>query len=602
MEQLPLLNQPKLGEIQRAKQTLIALGCLSSNGEVTEKGRLVARLPVSVNLGCMILEGQKRGVLESIVSIAALMEIGGITRRTGLWKQMCTGESTSDLLAQLKVLNTARAMQMSSHELMEKGIHVRSYFRVLELRRQIFKGLKHYEKGSNPAQADTDILKSICAGMIDHLFENQGETYDNGNDQRELDRFSVVSDAQWIVGTPFDLELPTKRGEKVVLELIKNATKVDPTWLAEIAPHLMRIESGALPHYDAARDECKSTTKIFFRERLIQISEKEDPTHPQAAELFAQWCWEQVYSNGSKRPASGSSATLEALKQLSARYHRLRALESRIGRSLSLFPSSESIRQRLIERLQGARSLKEVANPDALRFDLYSAEDEAAIVRDKPDSLQLSGKNIPLQYKEAGKKVSITLTRDQIVDDTWNQLASTVLSLPDGSPISVSVALNSYVTITAANSKEAAEKLRVHLLEQQQQRVSLPALAPLLSEDQVVAATIIRHHYGDCSLTGKPLWAYAAPAVDTNWRAGSTTSRYQMKWFWDEAQAIRSRDDSVLVAQQEQKIKRVELPRKQEAPQRANQGFTGIEESDLAQLFGGLATVTKRRRGVEGTF
>jgi len=297
MEELSFFHQPDIRHIHAAKVSLKALGCMDEKGRVTDIGRKVAQLPLSVQFGRMIVEAEKLGVVEDVVAAAVLME-GGITLRprdgeTPLWSKLCLGETESDVIAHLRVFD--KAWRMSKGEMLENGILPKAFFpakerylRIIELLRQRF----DFERSTEKRE---DILRAICAGMVEHLYQYDWCGWKNTEETRSLSRDSVVMAASgdWAVAIPFDLEITTRRG-KQTLRLIQMVTKVKPEWLAEVAPQMARVEGGLKPSYDPMRDVCVSTTRVLFGDRVISEERVQSPGHPESSRVFAEWLTAQM--------------------------------------------------------------------------------------------------------------------------------------------------------------------------------------------------------------------------------------------------------------------------------------------------------------------
>ena len=99
----------------------------------------------------------------------------------------------------------------------------------------------------------------------------------------------VFGEPTWIVGLAKDIQFKNKRGGMMTLNLVTMVTKVDPMWLADVAPQLVKIETGLSPYFDGDSDSCFSTTKIHFNGQLVKEEKVADPTHDQAVETFADW-------------------------------------------------------------------------------------------------------------------------------------------------------------------------------------------------------------------------------------------------------------------------------------------------------------------------
>lgn len=238
--ELEFFHQPDHNAIVSAKNSCLALGLMKADGKVTSMGRKAARFPVSVQIARMILEAIERNCVSEIVTIAAIWETGSLKDRENKWRSLTT-ESESDLLAELDLYNRARQMVQNGQRnyLADAGIFAKNYFRASELRGKIWQAVKHLVRESGQSADRQEILKSIAAGMVDHLFQKGSRGYTNGEaGSRELsNRTAIKGLSDWLVGTPFDLSGEGRRGP-YTLRLIEWATKVDPEWLTEVAPQL----------------------------------------------------------------------------------------------------------------------------------------------------------------------------------------------------------------------------------------------------------------------------------------------------------------------------------------------------------------------------
>lgn len=283
--------------ITEAKQSLYAFGAMTEGGVVTNMGRKMARMRGSLRSSRMLIEAEKLGVVEDVLVAAAIVESGEITARapdrytSPKWKKLVASETGSDVMAQLAVYQQAETM--SADEMRENGIFVKAFFQAKSMYRRLRDSVHDMEMYSTGRRED--VLKAVSAGMVDHLFQNRSGLYRNGEGtSRELNRDSVVRDAGWIVGEPFNLEVPGRRGGKITLHLIRMATKVDPSWLVDIAPQLARQDSGLRPTYDAMKDVVVSTTQTFFNGQMVGEEVIESPDHPEASRMFVRWLAAQI--------------------------------------------------------------------------------------------------------------------------------------------------------------------------------------------------------------------------------------------------------------------------------------------------------------------
>ena len=76
---------------------------------------------------------------------------------------------------------------------------------------------------------------------------------------------------------------------EMTLRLVRMATKVDPTWLVEIAPQLVKIETGLSPAYDPNQDVCVSTARTNFNGQVVKEDRVQTPEHDAASQELAKW-------------------------------------------------------------------------------------------------------------------------------------------------------------------------------------------------------------------------------------------------------------------------------------------------------------------------
>lgn len=291
--ELEFFHQPDREILVEAKRALHALGAMTQDGQVTKIGHLMAKLPVSVQFARMIVEAKKLGVMDDVLTIATILEIGSIRDRSDQWRAF-TQESESDLLAELDLWNVAQGQQ--AKDLPEFGVFKKAYFRVKELRGKLSQSLRGLVKFGSTGDRES-IRRACVAGMVDHLYQNSGygEYKNGGNGYRQKARESVVSGSpEWVVGLPKDIQFKNRRGRLCTLNLVSMITKVDPTWLVEIAPQLVQIEEGLSPYFDAEQDSCFSTTRTHFNGQMVKEEKTGTPEHEKAADVFADWLADQM--------------------------------------------------------------------------------------------------------------------------------------------------------------------------------------------------------------------------------------------------------------------------------------------------------------------
>jgi HrpA-like RNA helicase len=438
MEELEFFHQPDVSEVHEAKRALVALGCMNADHSVTKTGRIVNRMPIDVRYGRMLVEADRLGVVDDVLTVVAILEQGGITTPTPSrnrpdrpdWRELVPAEHESDVLGQLAVWDMAR--NMSSSQMKESGISPKSYYRAKEIRSQVARAVKGILKNGDGKTVSRElILKAVCAGMVDHLYrssDNDGvNPYRNGDGMnREVGQSSLVRRADWLVGRPFDLQISTRRGQ-MTLRLIEMASRVDPMWLAEVAPQLVETESGFSPRYDSERDVVVSTTKTLFSGVVVKEETVDDPTHERAAEVFARWL--------ADRTSLEDTPLDEVLRANEARQAKAKELNTRSGEKTFVVYSPSEVAEFYKNALLGAARVTDVAQPEVLALPSLDESLVESVIKDNPDNVEILGKRFSVGYSSyEGPAVSIDFAGEGL---NWRELPDEGIFLPGGRELGI---------------------------------------------------------------------------------------------------------------------------------------------------------------------
>ena len=356
--ELEFFHQPPREAVRQAKRTLITLGCLTSNNQITDIGRQVMDLPIDVRFARMIVAADK-SCIDEILLIAALFESGEITRRkdkdkndiTHLWKALVPKEEKdSDALAQIAVYEKVKDMTPAQME--KNGVHPKSVRRL----RENHKALREALKGQIVAQegkADREhLLTAICAGLIEHVYKREGQyCTDADSDSRMLSQDSVLSygSAGLVVGVPFDIEFTGRYGEKKQLHLLSFVTRVTPEILMKVAK--IDVRDGELS-FDTGMDSVVGEQIKSFNGLTIERTTVPASDHPHAAAVFANWLAADLNSYFS---SSWPDNVADKLKATYAQYERTSLYGTRV-----LPGTRPELRDWIEKKLEGKKCLAEV--------------------------------------------------------------------------------------------------------------------------------------------------------------------------------------------------------------------------------------------------
>ncbi len=540
-EELEFFHQPDRKEIHEARQALIGLGLMDPRGQVTDKGRRVAKMPVGVKTACMILEAERLGVVDTILKAAAIIETGEITFKEGFgtWREHCLAERDSDALAQVMVFDAAA--KMSPQQMKEDDIMVKAYRRAKEMYDHLRSSLRDKIHDLDSTGSRENALRAIAAGMVDHLYRVSGISCINGDgENRQMNNRSVVAVATWIVGLPFDLEVRNRYGGTNTLKLVRMITKVNPAWLVEIAPHLVRRETGLNPVYDPATDSMTSTTRVFFKDQVVSEVQVADPNDPTASEALTRWIVDQL--NLETVPQWRPVGPAAFIQVMQANRNALGEVE-RLVRGTA--PAMTDVQAHVMAALAGARRLGEIKDFAALAIPGLATKVEA-MLKDRTPNVTIAGRNFPVRHSRDGAFApDISVEGGMKIDgqEFWTLLPREGVLLPSGRPVVLSVSYKG-MTYRGQHVPSIQDQIRCALRPEQwneflnQARYSFSSNVPRLpfyffGSDPF--PDLVTYQYGQDE-NGQPLRAYGT-LVYTGASAYLHDPTFESRWFnnWEEA-------------------------------------------------------------------
>ena len=305
-ESLEFYHQPDKQAIVIAKKVLVTLGAMDKQGNVTETGHKMVKMPVSVQLARMIVEAEKYGVTEKVITIAAIIEMGGLLGKRiyreqidGKWYQQeenvrysdFTDEKDSDLLAELDVWESIN--RQGYIDFQGLGIHKKNFFRIKEHLKKLKEALFGIVELENNDDRKA-ILKSCLVGMITNTYARYSideftkeDDFVRKIDKRSCVRHSMIHPVNFVVGTPKTIEFEDRWGMKVQMHLIHFVSKVESSMLFELVPN--QIQEKEELFYVPTENAVKVITTKHFLGREIQTQSYYDYQHPEYSRLKAEY-------------------------------------------------------------------------------------------------------------------------------------------------------------------------------------------------------------------------------------------------------------------------------------------------------------------------
>ncbi|MCK5222793.1 MAG: ATP-dependent RNA helicase, partial [Candidatus Aminicenantes bacterium] len=185
----PYFHSPKRSLIYKAIEDLKIFGAISEEGEITEDGKKMAELPVSTRGARLLIEVEKSSpaTLDMGLKLIAIFEAKGITGKDFAGERAYSDLWLSDHINQLHFWDTASKFR--------KLIN----FKSLALAKDIYKELKN-RLFLNPGNISSsrssvnykDLYRAILSSFIDHVYTRTGKSYFRDEEERQLDRKSML--------------------------------------------------------------------------------------------------------------------------------------------------------------------------------------------------------------------------------------------------------------------------------------------------------------------------------------------------------------------------------------------------------------------------
>lgn len=303
-ESMEFFHQPDKSSILHAKEILNELGAMKGE-TVTEIGQKMAKMPLSPQLARMIVEAEKLGVVEEIIKISAIVEMGGFLKRKidlgWIWQRVTNSfwsPRECDLLVLLDIWNCidSKESEKSFTDLVTIKKKVSMVKQYIEKLQKSLSGL--IEMSSNPENTDAIIQAAIRGFGSSNVFVRssyeESECVGKGEVYALIDKYSVcyISDAHIFVGKPITFQ--TEQGNQ--LTILSFVTTIPEDMLIELFPNLVTEDE---PIYELCPasifrpcDSLRITTKKRFAGNLfseeVELAGKEHPMFQKA--------WNEYYN------------------------------------------------------------------------------------------------------------------------------------------------------------------------------------------------------------------------------------------------------------------------------------------------------------------
>lgn len=395
------IDPPAPENFEQAFVTLKALGALDENEDLTPLGEKMADLPLRPELSRMILEAEKFGCVESVCTIAAMLEGKSFFFWSDKWPQEKKDEamaahevfkkSGSDFMALLEVWRGFEANNFSrawaKENFLNVGLLDETYETVTELLGSLKKSgisIKDTNQNESEEERNEKIEKSITAGLIQNLMERSGRfgyEYLDPKRKNGVKFFIHPQSATFGLGASFIIGSQIVATTKV---FARKCQEVKLDWLPDIAPQLFESGGSSTISYDSEKDQMVKETTYQLKgrdEKATRIQELAEGGVEEFARVLAEG---YVY--------------LSCMAENIEVYNELSEWETRSGGEV-VAPNLFDWYRKNLGKANSLKKAEEIVEQLTLNFsDFCSKEKIAEIINKYPEEIEVLGKTFPVFY------------------------------------------------------------------------------------------------------------------------------------------------------------------------------------------------------------
>jgi ATP-dependent helicase HrpA len=276
IEEFPFVEPPDGRYVRDGQRTLREIGALTDDGQLTESGRKLARLPLDPRLGRILLAGAEERCLEEIAIIAAALSVPDPRDRPADkqtqadQKHAPLRDEKSDFLSLLKLW---RAWQEQRAQLSRAKLrgwckeNFLSYLRLTEWQdvhgqvMEVVRGELALQVNAQPAEYQA-IHRALLAGLLSQVAQRreQGEYLGANGTKLAIHPGSGQFKARpaWIVSA-----------EQVQTSKVyaRTVARIEPMWVEQVGAHLVRRQ-----HYEPHWEQRAARAAVYERVTLFGLT------------------------------------------------------------------------------------------------------------------------------------------------------------------------------------------------------------------------------------------------------------------------------------------------------------------------------------------
>jgi ATP-dependent helicase HrpB len=418
-------EKPATAAIAAADELLRKLGALDAQGAVTETGRAMLHYPLHPRQSRLLVEAQRRGVLEDACVIAALIGERDIVAGNlfGQARREVHKVGPSDLLERLDLFAEAARANFAAARVRELGLELSAVQAAERVRRQLLgtrasqraepgavnnsseRGTtQHQRAGMRAYLGDEALLLAILAGYPDRVAKRRAVKSDNaelllcGGGAAQLSSGSVVWQSEFLVAIDAEERRDAPSGKQ---RLVRLGSEIKPEWLIDLFAEALREVTEA--RWNAQAERVEVVERLLYDQLVIDERRVQDVHGEQAAKVLAE-------------------AALAAGLQRFVDPDRLDNFLARLAFLVETFPEAkipaldeEDVRQALVALCEGLRSFAELRAAagqggllEVLRGKLNAAQ-QRLLAEHAPEFVSIAGR----------RQVRVNYERGQAPQRPW---------------------------------------------------------------------------------------------------------------------------------------------------------------------------------------
>jgi ATP-dependent helicase HrpA len=279
----PFIDPPDRRAVADGVALLEELGALAEDGALTPTGRALAALPLDPRMARMVVEADRRGVLEEVLVIAAGLTIQDPRERPTEHQQAADqaharfADENSDFLALLNLWRYLGEQQEALSGSQFRRTIKREFLHYLRIRewQDLYGQLRSTARrlGMSVGELATEpdergIHTALLAGLLSHVGLQVEDTKGRDGDRRRGGReYLGARNARFVIapGTPLAKKPPRW---VVAAELVETSrlfartvARIDPEVVERLAEHLVKRQYSE-PRWDAKRGSVVATERV----------------------------------------------------------------------------------------------------------------------------------------------------------------------------------------------------------------------------------------------------------------------------------------------------------------------------------------------------